>query len=88
MMTTTGLLTRTLLLGSLLAPALAIAEESEKTPRWNEALIEAAQAVTLGPRPLFLVNDMSAGNAHEQALKASLLSCAAEQPPGTARRCR
>ncbi|HAV45277.1 MAG: glycerophosphodiester phosphodiesterase [Halomonas sp.] len=78
-MTTTGLLTRTLLLGSLLAPALAIAEESEKTPRWNEALIEAAQAVTLGPRPLFLVNDMSAGNAHEQALKASLLSCAAEQ---------
>jgi len=29
-------------LGSLLAPALAIAEESEKTPRWNEALIEAA----------------------------------------------
>ena len=35
--------------------------------------------MTLGPRPLFLVNDMSAGNAHEQALKASLLSCAAEQ---------
>lgn len=63
-------------LGLLVAgPALA----DEAAPQWNDALIEAARHVTLGPRPLFLVNDMSEETRRERELKAGLLACAAER---------
>ncbi|TVP51900.1 MAG: glycerophosphodiester phosphodiesterase [Halomonas sp.] len=69
--------------GSLLTVSVAHAQASNDAPHnpplWDDALVSAAQQITLGPRPLFLVNDMSADNDHERALKASLLSCAAEQ---------
>ncbi len=63
----------------LLAANTAHAQEESDAKLWDNALVKAAQQVTLGPRPLFLVNDMSADNDHERALKASLLRCAAEQ---------
>lgn len=72
-------LTSTLLIGGLLTTNIAIAQDETDAKLWDDALIKAAQQVTLGPRPLFLVNDMSTDNDHERELKASLLSCAAEQ---------
>ncbi|MBT2773070.1 glycerophosphodiester phosphodiesterase [Halomonas sp. ISL-60] len=72
-------LTTTLFVGGLLAANAAAAQEEPDAKFWDDALVKAAQQVTLGPRPLFLVNDMSADNDHERELKASLLSCAAEQ---------
>ncbi|OWV29320.1 glycerophosphodiester phosphodiesterase family protein [Halomonas campaniensis] len=63
----------------LLAANIAHAQEESDAKLWDDALVKAAQQVTLGPRPLFLVNDMSTDNDHERELKASLLSCAAEQ---------
>ncbi|WP_249979148.1 glycerophosphodiester phosphodiesterase family protein [Vreelandella olivaria] len=68
-----------LVASGLLIANVANGQASSAAPLWNEALISAAQQVTLGPRPLFLVNDMSADNAHERRLKAELLACAAEQ---------
>ncbi|MCA8863799.1 glycerophosphodiester phosphodiesterase [Halomonas sp. SBBP1] len=65
--------------GGLLAANTAHAQEETDAKLWDDALVKAAQQVTLGPRPLFLVNDMSTDNDHERELKASLLSCAAEQ---------
>lgn len=52
--------------------------QTDAAPEWNDALIEAAQQVTLGPRPLFLVNDMSEETERERELKADLLACAAQ----------
>ena len=74
-----GLLTTTFISVGLLAANTAHAQEESDAKRWDDALVNAAQQVTLGPRPLFLVNDMSADNDHERELKASLLNCAAEQ---------
>ena len=71
--------TATLLAGGLFAANVTHAQTSNAPSLWDDALVNAAQQVTLGPRPLFLVNDMSADNEHERALKASLLACAAEQ---------
>lgn len=65
--------------GGLLAANTTHAQEETDAKLWDNALVKAAQQVTLGPRPLFLVNDMSTDNDHERELKASLLSCAAEQ---------
>ena len=79
MMAHSHFLTRTLLLSGLLIANLATAQDEPDTKRWDDALVKAAQQVTLGPRPLFLVNDMSTDNDHERELKASLLNCAAEQ---------
>tara|TARA_R110001599_G_scaffold127351_1_gene300685 strand:+ start:531 stop:1889 length:1359 start_codon:yes stop_codon:yes gene_type:complete len=72
-------ITATIILFGLLAANTAHAQEEADAKLWDDALVKAAQQVTLGPRPLFLVNDMSADNDHERELKASLLSCAAEQ---------
>ncbi|PMR71601.1 glycerophosphodiester phosphodiesterase family protein [Halomonas heilongjiangensis] len=44
---------------------------------YYDALIDAASHVTLGPRPLFLVHDMSEETDRERELKSDLLSCAA-----------
>ena len=79
MMAHSHFLTRTFLLSGLLIANLATAQDEPDTKRWNDALVKAAQQVTLGPRPLFLVNDMSTDNDHEREPKASLLNCAAEQ---------
>ncbi|NIC04936.1 glycerophosphodiester phosphodiesterase family protein [Billgrantia bachuensis] len=63
----------------LLAAGSALAQEAtENTPAWNDALLKAASQVTLGPRPLFLVNDMSEETERERELKAELLECAAQ----------
>ncbi|MDI5984388.1 glycerophosphodiester phosphodiesterase family protein [Halomonas sp. M4R5S39] len=43
---------------------------------YDDALIDAASHVTLGPRPLFLVHDMSEETDRERELKSDLLSCA------------
>ncbi|WP_111413039.1 glycerophosphodiester phosphodiesterase family protein [Billgrantia lactosivorans] len=59
----------------LLAAGAALAQAP--APAWDNALVEAAGQVTLGPRPLFLVNDMSTETEHERELKADLLECAA-----------
>lgn len=72
-------LTSTFLIGGLLFANIATAQDETDAKLWDDALVKAAQQVTLGPRPLFLVNDMSTDNDHERELKASLLSCAAEQ---------
>ena len=69
---------RAFLLSSLLTANLATAQDEPDTKLWDDDLVKAAQQVTLGPRPLFLVNDMSTDNDHERELKASLLNCAAE----------
>lgn len=74
-----GFLTTMFVSAGLLAANIAHAQEETDAKLWDDALVKAAQQVTLGPRPLFLVNDMSADNDHERELKASLLSCAAEQ---------
>lgn len=67
----------TLVCLGLLATGPALAQESTAdTPHWNDALLEAARQVTLGPRPLFLVNDMSEETERERELKAELLECA------------
>lgn len=39
--------------------------------------IEAAQNITLGPRPLFLIQDMDEGTQREHQLKETLMRCAA-----------
>ncbi|AJY51878.1 glycerophosphodiester phosphodiesterase family protein [Halomonas sp. KO116] len=78
-MKASGLLTTTFISVGLLAANTTHAQEESDAKRWDDALVNAAQQVTLGPRPLFLVNDMSADNDHERELKASLLNCAAEQ---------
>ncbi|WP_083007839.1 glycerophosphodiester phosphodiesterase family protein [Halomonas sp. GT] len=78
-MTYFNFLATTLVVSGLLAANTAHAQEATGSAHGEDALISAAQQVTLGPRPLFLVNDMSADNEHERALKASLLNCAAEQ---------
>lgn len=84
-MTSSASLFTLLIAGGLLAAHVAYAQEESNAQEvtvsqpWDDALVSAAQQVTLGPRPLFLVNDMSAENDHERALKASLLACAAEQ---------
>lgn len=84
-MTSSASLFTLLIAGGLLAAHAAYAQEASNaqattsSQSWDDALVSAAQQVTLGPRPLFLVNDMSAENDHERALKASLLACAAEQ---------
>ncbi|UZH11039.1 MULTISPECIES: glycerophosphodiester phosphodiesterase family protein [unclassified Halomonas] len=78
-MKASGLLITMLVSGGLLAANTAHAQEETDAKLWDDALVKAAQQVTLGPRPLFLVNDMSTDNDHERELKASLLSCAAEQ---------
>ena len=46
---------------------------------YDDPLIDAARNVTLGPRPLFLVNDMSEETSRERELKSRLMNCAAEQ---------
>jgi glycerophosphoryl diester phosphodiesterase len=74
-----GFLTTMFVSAGLLAANIAHAQEESDAKLWDDALVKAAQQVTLGPRPLFLVNDMSTDNDHERELKASLLSCAAEQ---------
>lgn len=51
---------------------------SNDPPEWDTALAEAAKQVTLGPRPLFLVSDMSAETSRERELKDTLMNCAAE----------
>ncbi|MBW6390653.1 glycerophosphodiester phosphodiesterase family protein [Billgrantia antri] len=67
----------TLVCLGLLATGPALAQESTAdAPHWNAALQEAARQVTLGPRPLFLVNDMSGETERERELKAELLECA------------
>lgn len=71
--------TALLITSGLLLATAAYGQPSDTTYPWDDALINAAQQVTLGPRPLFLVNDMSTGNAHERRLKSELLACAAEQ---------
>ncbi len=43
-----------------------------------DAAITAAGHITLGPRPLFLAQDMSTATARERELKTSLLHCAAQ----------
>ncbi|WP_245947753.1 glycerophosphodiester phosphodiesterase family protein [Billgrantia montanilacus] len=48
-------------------------------PEWDDTLIAAAKNVTLGPRPLFLVNDMSEETTRERELKSRLMNCAAEK---------
>lgn len=78
-MKASGFLTTLLVSGGLLAANIAHSQDDTNITLWDDALVNAAQQVTLGPRPLFLVNDMSADNDHERALKASLLNCAAEQ---------
>ncbi|KAA0011947.1 glycerophosphodiester phosphodiesterase [Billgrantia pellis] len=64
-------------LGLLLTGAAMAQSEPENLPEWNDAMIEAAKNVTLGPRPLFLVNDMSEETERERELKNELLECAA-----------
>ncbi|MFW3613496.1 glycerophosphodiester phosphodiesterase family protein [Billgrantia antri] len=67
----------TLVCLGLLATGPALAQESAAdTPHWNDALLEAARQVTLGPRPLFLTHDMSEETERERELKAELLECA------------
>ncbi len=62
----------------LLAAVPAMAQNTdENVPEWSDALLEAASQVTLGPRPLFLVNDMSEETEREREIKAELLECAA-----------
>ncbi|HDZ48086.1 hypothetical protein LCGC14_0025490 [marine sediment metagenome] len=83
-MTSSASLFSLLIAAGLLAANGAYAQETSNVQEvteqfWDDALVSAAQQVTLGPRPLFLVNDMSTDNDHERALKASLLACAAEQ---------
>lgn len=78
-MTSSAPATALLMASSLLMATAAYGQPSNATYPWDDALISAAQQVTLGPRPLFLVNDMSTDNAHERRLKAELLACAAEQ---------
>ncbi|MGR4069726.1 glycerophosphodiester phosphodiesterase family protein [Billgrantia sp. C5P2] len=63
----------------LLATGPALAQETTaNAPEWNDALLDAVGQVTLGPRPLFLVNDMSEETERERELKAELLECAAQ----------
>ncbi|WP_104202935.1 glycerophosphodiester phosphodiesterase family protein [Billgrantia saliphila] len=64
-------------LGLLLTGTAMAQSESENSPEWSDALLEAAKNVTLGPRPLFLVNDMSEETERERELKNELLECAA-----------
>lgn len=63
-----------LTLGLLTTAVLASSVQAD----YDAALIEATNNVTLGPRPLFLVNDMSEETARERELKSELLSCAAD----------
>ncbi|AQU81363.1 MULTISPECIES: glycerophosphodiester phosphodiesterase family protein [unclassified Halomonas] len=77
-MTPSAFLLPVIMAGSLLSVSAAHAQTSSDSPLWDDALVSAAKQVTLGPRPLFLVNDMSTDNDHERALKSSLLTCAAE----------
>ncbi|MGQ4878556.1 glycerophosphodiester phosphodiesterase family protein [Billgrantia sp. LNSP4103-1] len=63
---------------AVLATDPAQAGADENAPEWDDALLEAASQVTLGPRPLFLVNDMSEETERERELKAELLECAAQ----------
>lgn len=69
MMTTSLRLTLGGLAALLLAPAASAAQDE----------IDAAGRVTLGPRPLFLVQDMDEGSQRERELKAELLRCAASE---------
>ncbi|MDT8879469.1 glycerophosphodiester phosphodiesterase family protein [Halomonas saccharevitans] len=55
-----------------LASASALAVSPEKI-----SAVEAAQNVTLGPRPLFLIQDMDEGTQRERQLKETLMRCAA-----------
>ncbi|MGR2738103.1 glycerophosphodiester phosphodiesterase family protein [Billgrantia sp. Q4P2] len=64
-------------LGMLAAGSTMAQETTGNAPEWNDALVEAARQVTLGPRPLFLVNDMSEETERERELKAELRECAA-----------
>jgi glycerophosphoryl diester phosphodiesterase len=55
-----------------LASASTLAASPQKI-----AAVEAAQNVTLGPRPLFLIQDMDEGTQRERQLKETLMRCAA-----------
>ncbi|MCE8021546.1 glycerophosphodiester phosphodiesterase [Halomonas sp. MCCC 1A11036] len=65
-------------LGALIAIPAFAHETAGSAPEWNDALLDAARQVTLGPRPLFLLNDMSEETERERELKAELLECAAQ----------
>ncbi|MDX5434697.1 MAG: glycerophosphodiester phosphodiesterase [Halomonas sp.] len=65
-------------LGALVAVPAFAQETAGNAPEWNDALLDAARQVTLGPRPLFLLNDMSEETERERELKAELLECAAQ----------
>ena len=65
---------------TLLISGAAMAQgASEHSAAWSPALLAAAANVTLGPRPLFLLNDMSEETDRERELKAGLLECAAQR---------
>ncbi|WP_089728695.1 glycerophosphodiester phosphodiesterase family protein [Modicisalibacter muralis] len=65
------------LLLSIIAFAPAWAANNETST--EEAIIAAAKNVTLGPRPLYLVQDMDEETQRSRKLKAKLLNCAAQQ---------
>lgn len=56
-----------------LASASALATSPQKI-----TAVEAAQNITLGPRPLFLIQDMDESTQRERQLKETLLRCAAD----------
>ncbi|GHA89046.1 glycerophosphodiester phosphodiesterase family protein [Modicisalibacter luteus] len=66
-----------------LTPALCLLSMLALTPTWaasnEEGAIDAAKNVTLGPRPLFLVQDMDEDTQRSRELKTKLLNCAAQQ---------
>ncbi|GGX77057.1 glycerophosphoryl diester phosphodiesterase [Litchfieldella qijiaojingensis] len=55
---------------------LALSPTAWAAQEQDDAVISAADTVTLGPRPLFLVQDMDDDSQRERELKADLLRCA------------
>ncbi|MEQ6888558.1 glycerophosphodiester phosphodiesterase family protein [Halomonas sp. CS7] len=76
-MSRTGALPRMgLALALAIVVALASASALAASPQKITA-VEAAQNVTLGPRPLFLIQDMDESTQRERHLKETLMRCAA-----------
>ncbi|MFY0990701.1 glycerophosphodiester phosphodiesterase family protein [Halomonas sp. C05BenzN] len=68
-------------LGCVMALALGSLAHADARPTTDldDSLVDAARNLSFGPRPLFLVNDMSEETARERELKSELLTCAASQ---------